>query len=307
MTKVFSIAGLIVIIILLGIYYAAICKDEYNPAEHEQEIDNGPVVNKQFVYNLLRSDIDELLADDRDNYSIFIFKPGIAAEPLVINDKVRRSASMIKVFIMAYAMDEAAHTKLNLSSTITLKGSDKVGGAGVISGWHTGTAISIEELIRLMITESDNTATNMLIDYLGMDNINSYIKRNGYSDTILQRKMMDLAAVSAGRENYSSVKDLGDFFNRLVKHSCVSHKYDQKMVDILLQQTDTEVFPAALPGVEIAHKTGELNNLYDDGGIVFADKGPFVIVIMDDDVTRMSAVSKMKKLLQAVNKRLNGD
>ena len=117
--------------------------------------------------------------------------------------------------------------------------------------------------------------------------------------------MKDLAAVSVGRENYSSVKDLGDFFTRLVKHSCVSYEYDQKMVDILLQQTDTEVFPAALPQAKVAHKTGELNNLYDDGGIIYMEKGPYVVVIMDDDVTRRGAVAKMKKVLQATNSGLN--
>ena len=208
---------------------------------------------------------------------------------------------MIKVFIMAYVMDEAAHAKLNLGSTITLKSSDKVGGAGVISGWRTGTEISIEELTRLMITESDNTATNMLIDYLGMENINKYIQKHGYSETILQRKMMDLEAVAAGRENYSSVRDLGAFFAKLLNHSCVSYEYDQRMIDILLQQTDTEVFPAALPDASVAHKTGELNNLYDDGGIIFTADGAYVVVIMNDDIVRREAVATMKRLLKAVN------
>ena len=68
------------------------------------------------------------------------------------------------------------------------------------------------------------------------------------------------------------------------------------MIDILLQQTDTEVFPAAVSNVKIAHKTGELDNLYDDGGIVFKEGTPFVIVIMNDDISRGKAVVQMKRI-----------
>lgn len=304
MTRVFSIVVLIIVVVLLSMYYVVVNRDNSDKPEGErpaQQVESTQVEKKPFDYTLLRKDINELLVENQENYSIFVLKPALSDEPLVINNKVRRSASMIKVFIMAYVMDEAAHSKLNLGLPITMKASDKVGGAGIISGWRTGTEISIEELTRLMITESDNTATNMLIDYLGMDNINKYIQKNGYSETILQRKMMDLEAVAAGRENYSSVKDLGAFFSKLLNHSCVSYEYDQRMIDILLQQTDTEVFPAALSNASIAHKTGELNNLYDDGGIIFTDDGAYVVVIMNDDIVRREAVSTMKKILKAVN------
>ena len=111
--------------------------------------------------------------------------------------------------------------------------------------------------------------------------------------------MMDFDAVAAGRENYSSVRDLGRFFTKLAQHQCVNADYDQQMIDILLRQTDTEVFPAALYGVDIAHKTGELDNLYDDGGIIFTAKGGYVLVIMNDGISRYSAVSKMQSIASA--------
>ena len=179
MTRVFSIVVLIIVVVLLSMYYVVVNRDNSDKPEGErpaQQVESTQVEKKPFDYTLLRNDINELLVENQENYSIFVLKPALSDEPLVINNKVRRSASMIKVFIMAYVMDEAAHSKLNLASPITLKSSDKVGGAGIISGWRTGTEISIEELTRLMITESDNTATNILIDYLGMDNINTYKK-----------------------------------------------------------------------------------------------------------------------------------
>ena len=251
-------------------------------------------------YSAIRSDIEEIIGGEYGEYSVYLWYSGYQQDDaLVINDQSRRSASMIKVFIMGYAMELASQGRLDLNSTITLTSDDKVGGAGVICGWDSGTDISIRELISLMITESDNTATNMMIDCLGMENINSYIARNGYGETVLQRKMMDFDAVAAGRENYSSVRDLGRFFTKLAQHQCVNADYDQQMIDILLRQTDTEVFPAALYGVDIAHKTGELDNLYDDGGIIFTAKGGYVLVIMNDGISRYSAVSKMQSIASA--------
>lgn len=296
---------LLVVVILLGIY----CYEEYgkieSPSQPEppvKHMENTTPVEEKIDFTALTGDINRIIGNERDNYSVFVSRPSSKGEPMIINDKSRRSASMIKVFIMAYAMEQAKNGKLDLATTLTLKDSDKVAGAGIIFGWASGTQLTIEKLITLMITESDNTATNMLIDYLGMDNINAYIVGKGYHGTVLRRKMMDLGAVAAGRENYSSVSDLGRIFSQLVSHCCVNEVYDQKMIDILLQQTDTEVFPAALPEARIAHKTGELDNLYDDGGIIFAGKEPYVVVVMDDGVARGTAVSKMKQIVKAADK-----
>ena len=263
----------------------------------EQQIPADTGVKKLSVDNdVLQDKILDILGDESKNYSAYFCLVDDKQTPLIINNQPRRSASMIKVFIMAYAMEMAKEDKISLDNVITLKSSDKVGGAGIIAGWKNGTEISIRDLVKLMITESDNTATNILIRYFGMENINTYISLNGYNETMLRREMMDFAAVSAGKENYTSVNDLGMFFSRLANHSCVGQDYDDLMIDILLQQTDTEVFPAVVPNVKIAHKTGELDNLYDDGGIVFKEGTPFVIVIMNDDISRGKAVVQMKRI-----------
>ena len=101
---------------------------------------------------------------------------------------------MIKVFILAAVMEKASPGNIDIDETITLKSSYKVGGAGILGDYPTGTELSLREVMKLMITHSDNTATNMVIDIIGMSAVNDYIKRNGYRDTILQRKMMDYAA-----------------------------------------------------------------------------------------------------------------
>ncbi|MBE8951287.1 MAG: serine hydrolase [Quinella sp. 3Q1] len=212
-----------------------------------------------------------------------------------------RSASMIKVFILAAAMDKAKNGELNLDETLTLKSSDKVGGAGILAGYSSGTVLTLREVIELMITHSDNTATNMIIDRLGMSMINEYIRREGYGDTVLRRKMMDYDAIYAGRENFSSVKDLGDFFNRLYNYECVGEEYDKIMLDFLVKQTDTDCFPAALPDKQIAHKTGALDGLYDNGGIIYSDAGDAVLVIMTENFTgEYNTIQHMKAFARAV-------
>ena len=209
-----------------------------------------------------------------------------------------RSASMIKVFILACAMEKAKAGELQLAETLRLESADKVGGAGVIAGRADGTAFPVEELLRLMIAESDNTATNMMIDRLGMAEINRYMEAHGYSASHLQRKMMDAEAVKEGRENYTSAKDLGEFFLRLCRSECVGEPYDEMMRTMLFAQTDRECFPRALPDARIAHKTGELDRLYSDGGIIYGKDGcTVVLVILADDMkSRGLALETMREI-----------
>ena len=250
--------------------------------------------------NVIRK-IRKLAAEDGSDFGIYL---AYGNEPPVISDeKMMRSASMIKVFILAEAMEQASKGKLSLTELMVLYGNDKVGGAGILIGYPNNTVFSMEEILRLMITESDNTATNMMIERLGMDSINSYIQTHGYHSTILRRKMMDAEAVKAGRENMTSPRDLGIFFSRLYQNQCVNDEYDQKMRDILFQQTDTECFPSALPMAHIAHKTGELDGLYHDGGIIYEENGQdFVLVILTDSYTgRASVIQTMQKMAQTAS------
>ncbi len=239
--------------------------------------------------------------NDGTEYAVYLAYPQKSSETFVYNSKPMRSASMIKVFIMAAIMDKAERGELDINETLTLRGSDKVGGAGILAGYPSGSELSLREVMELMITHSDNTATNILIDRLGMSTINDYIQREGYGDTILRRKMMDFDAVAAGRENFSSVRDLGTFFTRLYNYECVGERYDKIMIDFLVKQTDTDCFPAALPDKQIAHKTGALDGLYDDGGIIYSDSGDAVLVIMTENFTgEWNTIQHMKAFARAV-------
>ncbi|WP_432641809.1 serine hydrolase [Acidaminococcus sp.] len=240
----------------------------------------------------------QLVQQDDAQYSVYVdFLDG--SRSLLFQNQQVRSASMIKVFILATAMEKEADGQLDESHELVLRDNMKVGGAGSLCGWEDGSRITIRQLLYKMITESDNTAANMLIDYLGMGRINQYIQQHGYTQTKLQRKMMDTEAVREGRENLTSARDLGIFFSRLYHRQCVRPDLDQKMIDILLDQEDTDVLPAACPGSRVAHKTGELDHLYHDGGIVYGPGHNRVIVILTENQDDAGLTLKLMKEIAA--------
>ena len=196
------------------------------------------------------------------------------------------SASMIKVFILAKAYEDLQAGSLSRKETFTLTPENVVGGAGVLQGRPYGTKVPLQEVLDLMITESDNTAANLLIDRLGMDRINTYMQNHGYSHSVLRRKMMDTEAMGEGRENLTSTRDIALLFKRLYRGKCVGPVQDREMLAIYKRQTDNDSIPGDLPqGTVVAHKTGEVSDVRHDGGIVYTPKGAYVLVIFTRNYT----------------------
>lgn len=95
---------------------------------------------------------------------------------------------------------------------------------------------------------------------------------------------------------------LGRFFTLLYKKKIVSAEYDDKMIDLLKQQTDTECLPQAIKEVSIAHKTGELDHLYHDGGIVYNGDYPFVVCILtENQLNRTYTLINMRRIAKFIN------
>lgn len=167
--------------------------------------------------------------------------------------------------------------------------------AGCIYELNENNGITIssdeEELVHRMISESDNDATNILIKKLGdgdveagMVMVNDYCKRNGFTDSNIGRLMLDY---TSGKENYTSVRDTTEFL-RLVYNKKISGS--DKILMYLKQQERKTKIPAGIPeGVVTANKTGELENVENDVAIVYADKHPYIIGIMTNNLDDSSA------------------
>lgn len=208
--------------------------------------------------NNLEKEINKYIEDTATEGKWGVYAKNLASNKVVvdINNKKMESASLIKLFIMATTFDEIKKGNMTLDS--------------------------VESDLRVMINASDNDATNRLIDKLGFDKINKYIKDNGYSDTEINRKMLDS---TNSKDNYTSVEDAGKILEKIYKGTCVTKEASEKMLEYLKEQKRTEKIPAGVPsGVETANKTGELSDVENDAAIVFKENVPYILVVMSSDL-----------------------
>lgn len=204
---------------------------------------------------------------------------------IMINEEVIfPSASIIKLFIlMALNKDE-------YNKKIELKKEDKVGGCGILKVMEDGLPLTIKDVAYLMICLSDNTATNILIDYIGMDKINESIKANGFRGTVLGRKMMDTEARKAGKDNFTTPEDVLKVLEILCGNS--------DDLDMLRNQAYNNKIPLYYPReVDFAHKTGELMYTEHDAGRLFFDKGWVDIVVLTKDLEENEDGIKINSLI----------
>jgi len=255
--------------------------------------------DKLVVANMER-DIRNLLSTEKGDYSV-AYQDLKNDNTMYINSKKMRAASVIKLYVMIEAFNQIKSGKLNGSYEITLTNSMKVGGTGILVNQNEGAKLSIDKLIELMIADSDNTAANMLIDKLGINSINNTINKLGCTDTVLQRKMMDIESIKQGVENYTSVRDLNLTFSKIYKNQCIDENYDKKMIEILKKQKNNSKIPGKLPeSVQVAHKTGELDGVENDAGIVFTPNGDYVLSILNEGTVSDTAIKNDEEISKIV-------
>ena len=267
-------------------------------SKQEEASPESPEPKAEVGQKEISEKLEAIMGEDAERFSIYLLRPGKETEPLLYQSRPMSPASMIKLFVLAEAMQEVRDGRASLDDMVALRERDMVDGAGILTGYEEGTQIPLRKLMELMITESDNTATNILIDRVGMERVNQYLKEQGYRDTLLQHKMM---LSNRGKRNLSSARDVGVLLTRIYRRECVGDPYDELMINFLMRQTDSECFPKALPSWHIAHKTGEVSGLYDDGGIFYGEKGDFILVIMSDSYSgRDNAIQTMQEIARYV-------
>jgi beta-lactamase class A len=235
---------------------------------------------------------------------------GIALYDLQTKNKVEirakesfEAASLIKIPIMIEAYKNIASGSLRADKEIELKESDKVGGAGDLKTKKAGTRMSVEKLVELMITKSDNTATDLLIKMLGMDNIENTVNHMGMKKTTLKRTIYDFAAINKGKDNITTPEDMETILRELYEGNNIAEQYRGVMLNILKNQDNKKIIPKFLPSnIQIAHKTGSLSGTVHDCGIIYPpDRKPYILVLMSKNVSNNS---KAEKQLAEVSKKV---
>ena len=205
-----------------------------------------------------------------------------SGDEFVINgDEIFPQASSIKIHILTELYRQAEAGKFRLSDVRSLPEPAKVGGSGVLAELgQNSVSMSIRDYAVLMIVLSDNTATNLLIDLVGMENVNKNLLVLGATKTKLQRVMMDIKAAAAGRENIGTPRDVMMILEKLFRGEIVNRTSCEDMLSILRKPKEGPI-RAGVPGaVELANKEGEIEGIRCDVGIVYLPNCPYIICVM---------------------------
>ncbi|MDD5454845.1 MAG: class A beta-lactamase-related serine hydrolase [Candidatus Ratteibacteria bacterium] len=193
-------------------------------------------------------------------------------------DKLFPSASIVKIPIMVSCFYAIRDGILGSDSTIRVRSMDKTSGSGVLKNMPAGKEINVSELLELMITRSDNNATNILIERLGFDYFNKSFKSYGVKNTNLSRNMVDLKARNRGIENYTTAEDIALVLKKIYYGETINREISQQCLDLLKGQKINDRIPRHLPAeAVVAHKTGLERFVCHDAGIVYTPHGDFVI------------------------------
>jgi len=199
-----------------------------------------------------------------------------------LNEKeIFPQASSIKITILLEVLKQAEEGRLKLDEFVELKPEVKVGGGPIL--YYLGNPnlkLSVKDLCILMVVLSDNTATNILIDKVGMKSVNDRLSSLGLPQTKLKRKMMDLSAASEGRENISTPMEMMILLEKIWKENILSEPYKKEFLAILAIPKDSPLQQVVPEGVVVADKPGELEAVRCDSGVVMLKNHPYVICVM---------------------------
>lgn len=235
----------------------------------------------------LAEQIMELLQEQPGEFSCYI-KDVTQERVFGYNeDEVMPAASLIKIPILYTLFSGVDKGKYNLSKQISYGEESTVGGAGILSNLSSRPSLNLLDLAELMITLSDNTATNLLINYMGKEVVNSFLNEHNFSETRLQRLMMDSQARKAGRENTTTAREMARLLNFVLpnkndlKMAPLSVNKQNQAREILCRQQfrDKLSYLTEIEWDNIASKTGELPGVQHDASLFLTSK-PMIVVTM---------------------------
>lgn len=225
----------------------------------------------------------------------FCYKNLITGETIAYQaDRPLIAASVIKLPMMVEAFRQFEAGLLDPDQPVTVQAADKVPSCGVLTYLHDGLAVTVRDLVTLSIIVSDNTATNLLMDRLGIEHVNAMLDAQGMPVTRLRRKLFDRKAAARGLQNTIAAGEIGTLLEKLYTGSILSPAACAAMIDILKNQQLQSKMPFCFAeSIDIAHKTGEDSGVTHDVGIVYA-KTPFIACFCANNVE----VPRFERLMQ---------
>ena len=212
-----------------------------------------------------------------------------------------RTASTIKLPIMLSVFDAVARGKADWSEPLTVTAAEKVTGSGIIgSELSDGVKLPLRDVLHLMMVLSDNTATNMILERFTADAVNAYLDKLGIKTTRSMRKVLgkgneqNRGWSAAGKlpenEKYglgrSTPKDMVTILEKLERGEIVSAEASKEMLAVMKRCRDDAGIRRHFPNTPISNKTGALDALRSDVGIIYSPGGRIVMAITVDKMPK---------------------
>jgi beta-lactamase class A len=216
-------------------------------------------------------------------------------------DEPVRTASTIKLAVMVHAFDQVAQGKARWDEMLLLRDQDKVTGSGVLHEFSGGVRLPLRDVMHLMIVVSDNTATNLLVDRFSADAANETMDRLGFKATRLMRKVRGDGPVLAEASGFSkagldkanerfglgrsSPREMVRLMEMLERGQVVSAEASRQMLEVLKRQQYKDGIGRRVAD-SVASKSGSLDRLRSDVGVVYTKRGRIAIAITVDDLPK---------------------
>ena len=249
---------------------------------------------KHVLVHTLEAKVEEVTGQMEGEYALLIKDLSFPHEEVAVNIHEKfAAASLIKVPILAAAMQAVREGKLSLQQMVVIQRDEVVGGSGVIKKRKFPVTLSFQELCEIMIMYSDNTAANKVIEMVGFEYINAFFNELQLKETVLQRKIMDFSQREQGVENYMSAYDIMLLLEKMYYGTLINQEASELMLSFLKKQQVNDRLPLYLPeDIVVAHKTGLERGVVHDAGIVFAPGGDYLICMLTKGVKEYTQAKK---------------
>jgi beta-lactamase class A len=207
-------------------------------------------------------------------------------------DEVMPTASLIKLAVMAEAYAQEKEGKLKLDDMLKLTKEEMVPGSGILTDHLSpGATFSIRDAVRLMIVFSDNTATNLVLEKVGIKNVNERMAGLGLKETRINAKVYKGSTTSVDPDRTkkyglgsTTANEMLTLLELLHEGKLVSAEASKAMLEHMKKCDDKDKFTRFLPKeVSVAHKTGSVSNARTDAGILYFKQGPVALVVLTNE------------------------
>ena len=244
-------------------------------------------------YSSLEIKVRELLESQNGTFAIAFKNLEDGNEILINEDEIFHAASTMKTPVMIEVYRKKMIGEISLDDSIFVKNEfesivdkstfqlSEFDDSDKNTYDKIGRYISLRELVFDMITISSNFATNLVIKYIGAENINNTMSDIGAKNINVLRGVEDIKAFEKGLNNTTSARDLLVIYEKLANGKVLNRDLSNEMVEILKNQKYDDIIPKYLPKeIEVAHKDGWINGVRHDSGIVFLENGVSYVLIL---------------------------